>query len=83
MDALIGRPVSEVVSAWGAPSRTLALPDSTQVYTWDGATRTAYRADYSGAVNSKSTQCVKSLTIAPDGKIMRWSTNNACSKFAP
>lgn len=85
LDALVGKPVSDVVVRWGAPNRTAPLPDSTTVYSWDGTgtTNTAYAANAAGGVDarSRSTQCVKSLVVSPKGTVVRWTANGDCSIY--
>jgi hypothetical protein len=35
LDALVGTDVSDIVSRWGVPERSMTLPDSNSVYSWE------------------------------------------------
>jgi hypothetical protein len=81
-DALIGKPVADVMLKWGAPNRSATLPDSTMIYTWDSeAGNTRYTQNADGSVSGTKQHCVKSLTVNKAAMITKWSANNDCSKF--
>lgn len=64
MSSWEGRPVDELLSAWGAPDSRIQLKDGGQVLTW---TTLWNDADY--GIHT----CRKSFTVDSDGIIVKWS----------
>lgn len=62
MQSWVGQTESELISAWGAPTRTMQLADGTRVHTWE-----------SPYGKNGQRLCRQSFTIDSDGRIVSFS----------
>jgi len=74
LDQLIGQPAATAVAKWGAPSRTVTLPDSSIVYTWAGSKTSADSP-------TRDKACVMTVFLTPSGIITRWTASDGCNVY--
>jgi len=67
MKSWVGHSESQLVANWGAPDKTVNLPDGSKVYTWKSTVMNGL-TDKSGTHEER-----KTFTIGSDGIVKSWS----------